>query len=119
MAGFDSRSGFVFGDVVLAPYMMSGQQTAEHRPCVVISSSTYNLHRSELLVMSIAFQDRPNASSGEMSVLDAEGAGLEKGAAFIPVLATIKQNQVRLILGHLNEHDHDRLRHLLGLVIDQ
>lgn len=117
MAGFDNRSGFTFGDIVLAPYAMPGQNEAKYQPCVIISSSTYNQQRSEVLVMAIAVQTRPNASSGEMAVLHAEAAGLDKGAAFKPVLLTIDQRLVRLILGRLEDHDRQSLRHLLGLIV--
>lgn len=117
MAGFDNRSGFSFGDIVVAPYALPGEKTAAHRPCVIVSSSTYNQQRGEVLVMAIAVQDRADASSGEMAVLQAEAAGLDKGAAFKPVLTTIEQRWVRLILGRLGERDRDRLRHLLDLIV--
>ncbi|MDH3662137.1 MAG: hypothetical protein OEU92_19260 [Alphaproteobacteria bacterium] len=117
MAGFDNRSGFAFGDIVLAPYAMPGQETAEYQPSAIVSSSTYNQQRGEVLVMAIAVQNRPDASSGEMAVLEAEAAGLDKGAAFKPVLMTVEQRLVRLILGRLDERDRQRLRHLLDLII--
>lgn len=117
MAGFDNRSGFTFGDIVLAPYAMPGQDEAVHQPCVIISSGTYNQQRDEVLIMAIVMQDRPNASSGEMAVAEAEAAGLDRGAAFKPVLATVEQRLVRLILGRLGYQDCERLRHLLDLII--
>lgn len=117
MAGFDNRSGFTFGDVVLAPFALPGESKAEHRACVIVSSSTYNLQRKEVLIMAVVAQDRPNASSGEMAVLRAEAAGLDRGAAFKPVLMTVEQRFVRLILGHLESQDRERLRHLLDLII--
>ncbi len=117
MAGFDNRSGFTFGDIVLAPYAMPGSQGAEHRPCVIVSSSTYNQQRGEVLIMAIAVQKRADASSGEMAVLEPEAAGLDRGAAFKPVLVTVDQRRLRLILGHLTERDRERLRHLLDLIL--
>ncbi len=117
MAGFDNRSGFSFGDTVLAAYALPGQEEASHRPCVIVSSSTYNQQRDEVLIMAIALQDRPNASHGEMSVLHPEAAGLDRGAAFKPMLVTVDQRLVRLILGHLDERDRQRLNHLLALVL--
>ncbi|MEM8950557.1 MAG: type II toxin-antitoxin system PemK/MazF family toxin [Pseudomonadota bacterium] len=117
MAGFDNRSGFTFGDIVMAPYRMPGQDEDLHQPCVIVSSSTYNQQRSEVLIMALAVQKRPNASSGEMAVMHAEAAGLDKGAAFKPVLQTIEQRLVRLILGRLEDGDRQRLRHLLGLIV--
>lgn len=116
MAGFDNRSGFTFGDIVLAAYALPDGEPVENRPCVVVSSSTYNQQRGEVLVMAIAVQKRPNASSGEMAVLLPAAAGLDRGAVFKPVLATVDQRIVRLILGRLEERDRERLRHLLDLI---
>ena len=117
MAGFDNRSGFAFGDTILAPYALPDQETAEHQPCVIVSSSTFNQQRDEVLVMALVVRNRPDASSGEMVVQQAAAAGLDKGAAFKPVLLTIKQRLVRVILGQLEARDRDRLRHLLDLII--
>lgn len=117
MAGFDNRLGFTFGDIILAPYALPGQDTDENQPCVVISSSTYNQQRGDVLIMAISVRDRPVASSGEMPVQEAEAAGLDRGATFTPVLATIEQRLIRLILGHLEEADRQRLRHLLDLIV--
>lgn len=117
MAGFDNRSGFTFGDIVLASYALPGTAMAMHQHCVVVSSSTYNQQRSELLIMAITIQERPDASAGEMAVLRPEAAGLDGGAVFKPVLMTIEQRLVRLILGGLDERDRERLRHLLALIV--
>jgi mRNA interferase MazF len=117
MAGFDNRSGFTFGDTLLASYVLPGQSEVTPQPCVIVSSDNYNLQRTEVLVMAVAVQDRPNAISGEMSVLHPEAAGLDKGSAFRPMLATVEQRLVRLILGHLEERDRQRLRQLLNLIL--
>ena len=117
MAGFDNRSGFTFGDVVMAPYAMPGQPTIEYQPSVIISSGTFNQQRGEVLLMAIALRNRPDASCGEMAVLDPEAAGLDSGAVLKPILFTIEQQLVRLILGHLDDRDRQRLRHLLDLIV--
>ena len=101
MAGFDNRAGFIFGDIVVASYAMRSQEEPEYQPAVIVSTSTYHQQRNDVLIMGIAFQDRPDASSGEMSVQRAEAAGLDKGAVFKTVLTTIEQRHVRLILGRL------------------
>lgn len=117
MAGFDNRSGFTFGDTVLAPYAMPDQKTAEHQPCAIVSSSTYNQQRGEVLIMAIAYQDRPDASSGEMALQQPGAAGLDRGAALKPLLMTIEQRMVRVILGRLEPRDRERLRQLLDLIV--
>lgn len=117
MAGFDNRSGFTFGDIVLATFAIPGMETVTNRPGVVVSSGTYNQQRGEVLIMAIAIKKRPDASAGEVAVLQSEAAGLDKGAVFKPVLMTIEQRLVRLILGRLEDRDRERLRHLLDLIV--
>lgn len=117
MTGFDNRAGFTFGDVVMVPYGLPDQCDVMQRPGIVVSSSTYNQQRAEILAMAITMQDRPNASSGEMAIQDVAAAGLDPGAAMKPVLITVEQKSVRLILGHLNDRDLERLRHLLRLIL--
>lgn len=117
MAGFDSRLGFSFGDIIIAPYATPGQSSVENQPCVIVSSGTYNQQRSEVLIMAITVRDRPISSSGEMAVQDAEAAGLDRGAVFKPVLTTVEQRQVRLILGRLGKADRQHLRHFLDLIV--
>ncbi|MGI9437816.1 MAG: type II toxin-antitoxin system PemK/MazF family toxin [Geminicoccaceae bacterium] len=117
MTGFDNRAGFAFGDVVMIPYALSDHRDVMQRPGVVVSSRTYNQQRAEIVVMAITVQDRPNASSGEMTIQDVEIAGLDQGAAFKPVLLTVEQKSVRLILGQLNHRDRERLQHLLRLIL--
>lgn len=117
MAGFDNRAGFTFGDTVLAPYAMPQQDEAVQRPGVVVSSTTFNQQRTEILMMAVVTQDRPNAISGEVAIQSAESAGLDQGAALKPILFTVDQRQVRLILGKLGDRDRQSLRHLLDLII--
>ena len=117
MVGFDNRSGFAFGDTLLAMYELPGEEKPVPKACAIVSSGTFNQQRSEVVVMAIAVQPRPDASSGEIAVLQPEAAGLEKGSAFKPVLATVPQRLVRLILGHLGDDDRQQLRHLLDLFL--
>lgn len=117
MAGLDNRSGFTFGDIVLASFAAPGQDVAIHQHGVVVSSTTYNQQRDQLLIMAIAMQKRPDTCAGEMAVQKAEAAGLDRDAVFKPVLVTIEQRLVRLILGRLEDRDRERLRHLLNLIV--
>ncbi len=117
MAGFDSRAGFAFGDIVLASYAMPHQEEPAQGPCVIISSTTYNQQRADVLAMAIVTQKPPGASSGEIAIQNVKAAGLERGAALKPVLLTLEQKLVRLILGRLDERDRQSLRHLLNLIL--
>jgi hypothetical protein len=43
---------FEFGDVVLVPFPFTDQMTSKKRPAVVVSSSDYQLHRSDLVLVA-------------------------------------------------------------------
>ena len=117
MVGFDNRAGFAFGDIVLASYAMPHQRDVMQGPCVIISSTTYNQQRAEVLAMTIVGLDRPNAGSGEIAIQNVKAAGLDHGAALKPILLTLEQKMVRLILGRLDERDRQSLRYLLKLIL--
>lgn len=117
MAGFDNRAGFAFGDIVLASYPLPHQRELAQGPTVVVSSTTYNQQRDEVLAMVIVDLERPNVSSGEIAIQNVTAAGLDRGAALKPILVTLEQKLVRLILGHLDDRDRQSLRHLLNLIL--
>lgn len=117
MAGFDNRAGFAFGDIVLASYATPHQRQITQGPSVIVSSTTYNQQRTEVLAMVVVDLDRPNTSSGEITIQNVKAAGLDPGAALKPVLITLEQRLVRLILGRLDERDRQSLRHLLNLIL--
>jgi len=117
MAGFDNRAGFAFGDVVLATFVMPHRSGVIKGPSVIISSTTYNQQCHDALAMMISDLDQPKASSGEIAIRNVEAAGLDPGAALKPILITLEQRLVRLILGRLDERDRQSLRHLLDLIL--
>jgi hypothetical protein len=117
MAGFDNRAGFAFGDVILASYAMPNQPEIVKGPSVIVSSTTYNQQRADVLVMAIIDLERPNVSSGEIAIQNAKAAGLDPGAALQPVLMTLEQKLVRLIMGRLDQRDRQSLRYLLNLIL--
>ncbi len=119
MVGFDNRAGFAFGDVVLASYAMPHQRDLVQGPSVIVSSMTYNQQRAEVLAMAIVGMDRPNASSGEIAIQNVKAAGLDDRSALKPVLLTLEQKQVRLILGGLDKRDRQSLRYLLNLILGE
>lgn len=117
MAGFDNRAGFAFGDVILAAYAIPNQPEIIKSPSVIVSSATYNQQRTDVLAMAVIDLDRPNVSTGEIAIQNAKAAGLDPGAALAPILITLEQKLVRLILGRLDERDRQSLRYLLNLII--
>ena len=66
--------------------------------------------------MAIATEHRPGTGHGEIAIQHVRPAGLDQGASLMPVLATIQQKRIRLILGHLDDGDLRNLRSLLGLI---
>lgn len=117
MVGFDTRSGFAFGDIVLATYAMPHRSGIIEGPSVIVSSTTYNQQRADVLAMTITDLERPNVGSGEIAIQNVDAAGLGPGAALKPIVITLEQKLVRLILGRLDKHDRQSLRHLLNLIL--
>lgn len=117
MAGFDNRAGFAFGDIVMASYAMPHQNDLTKGPSVIVSSTTYNQQRAEVLAMAIVDIDRPNVGSGEIAIQNTKAAGLDRGTALKPVLVTLEQQQIQLIMGRLDERDRRSLQHLLDLIL--
>ena len=50
---------FEFGDIVLVPFPFTDQTTSKQRPAVAISSSDYQLHRSDIVLMTVTSQVKP------------------------------------------------------------
>jgi len=67
-----------FGDVVLVPFPFTDQSGAKKRPAVIVSSSGYNAHRRDLVIMAITSQVHTQLGFGEALVADWQTAGLIK-----------------------------------------
>jgi mRNA-degrading endonuclease toxin of MazEF toxin-antitoxin module len=67
---------FEFGDVVLVPFPFTDQTTSKKRPAVVVSSSDYQLHRSDLILMPVTSQLKPSPFYGELVIHEWAKAGL-------------------------------------------
>jgi len=57
---------FEFGDVILVPFPFTDQTTSKKRPAVVVSSSDYQLHRSDLILIAVTSQSRSSPFYGEL-----------------------------------------------------
>ena len=72
-----STMPFEFGDVVLVPFPLTSQRASKKRPAVVVSNDADSSARSDLSVMTVTSQLRPNHGfgdawiSGEAEVLTA------------------------------------------------
>jgi mRNA interferase MazF len=59
-----------FGDVVLVPFPFTDQSGAKKRPAVIVSSSSYNASRRDLVIMAITSQVRAPLGFGEAMLAD-------------------------------------------------
>ncbi len=108
---------FDFGDVLLVPCPFTDPSGAKKRPAVVVSSSTYNTSRRDIVIMAITRQVREPLGFGEAMVADWQSAGLIKVSVLKPVLATIEQGLVVRTLGTLAVADAKTLRKVVSDVI--
>ncbi len=49
-------AGFNFGDAVLVPFPFTDHSGTKKRPAVVVSSSSYNASRRDIVIMAITSQ---------------------------------------------------------------
>lgn len=108
---------YSFGDVVLVPFPFTDQSGGKKRPAVIVSSSSYNSSRRDLVIMAITSQVRLPLGFGESILTDWQGAGLIKPSVLKPVFTTIEQGLVVRTLGALVANDLHRLRETISQVI--
>jgi mRNA-degrading endonuclease toxin of MazEF toxin-antitoxin module len=104
---------FEFGDVVVVPFPFSDQNTTKQRPAVVVSSSSYQAQRPDLILLAVTSQ----AHARRRRRPAVQEAGLLKPSVFKPVLTTIEKRLVRRKLGRLLEEDRRALQGLLGTIL--
>lgn len=108
---------FEFGDVVLVPFPFTDQTTSKKRPAVVVSSSEYQNHRPDLILMAVTSQFRPSPFYGELVIREWERAGLLKPSVIKPIVATLHTRLVLAKRGRLRGADLDGLRTLLREIV--
>lgn len=106
-----------FGDVVLVPFPFTDQSGAKKRPAAVVSSSRYNTHRRDVVILAITSQVRTPLGFAEALVGDWQAAGLLKASVRKPVVTTIEHGLVGRTLGRLTTADEGMLRQLLGQML--
>lgn len=112
-----NASRFSFGDVVLVPFPFTDQSGAKKRPAVVVSGSSYNASRRDIVIMAITSQVRTPLAFGEAMLADWQAAGLIKQSVLKPVFTTIEQHLVIRTMGRLSAADAKALRELISHVI--
>jgi mRNA interferase MazF len=108
---------FSFGDVVLVPFPFTSQTASKKRPAVVVSNGAYNTVRSDLIVMAVTSQLRPEPGFGETTVSQWQAARLLKPSVVKTVLATLEQRLVLRRLGALVDDDRAALRKAIAEII--
>ena len=108
---------FEFGDVILVPFPFTDQTTSKKRPAVVVSSSDYQLHRSDLILIAVTSQSRSSPFYGELVIHEWEKAGLVKPSVIKPVVATLHTRLVLGTRGKLHGADLDALKTLLREIL--
>jgi mRNA interferase MazF len=108
---------YAFGDVILVPFPFTDQSTTKQRPAVVISSSSYNSQRPDLILLAITSQVRTPLSVGEALVADWQAARLIKPSVFKPLITTIEQALVIKPLGKLSANDAATLRAVIEKIV--
>lgn len=106
------------GNVVLVPFPFSDQTRTKKRPAVVISSSAYNQHSSDIVIMAITSQTEKTIGVAECLIQNWQDAGLLKPSAIKPAISTIEQTLVLKKIGKLSSHDVTLLETVLKELLD-
>ena len=108
---------FNFGDVVLVRFPFTNQSVFKQRPAVVISNSSYNTARPDVVIMAVTSQLHSSLSVGDVLISQWQAANLLKPSAVKPVFATLEQNLLLKQLGVLQPSDQAALRQAIASVL--
>ncbi len=108
---------FEFGEVVLVRFPFTSQTALKQRPAVVVSSSTYNDTKPDVIIMAITSQLHPTVAFGEVQIADWTGANLLKPSAVKPVFARIEQQLILKRLGKLGADDEAQVRQAMRVIL--
>ena len=112
-----NMTSFDFGQVVLVRFPFTDQQGSKQRPSVVISNSTYNQTRPDIILMAITSQIRSKLGFGETIIEDWKAAGLLRPSLIKPIIFTAEKSFIRKSLGQLEEKDNKNLKAVIDTVI--
>lgn len=106
-----------FGDIVLVPFPFTDQSTIKKRPAVVVSSSTYNRQRLDIILMAVTSQLRSARYYGDTLVDQWTKAGLLKPSVIKPICTTVEKGLVLKKLGRLVNDDKVALSDVLHKIL--
>jgi len=110
-------TSFEFGQIVLVRFPFTDQHGSKQRPAVVISSSTYNQARPDIILMAVTSQIRTKVGFGEAVIESWKTTGLLKPSLIKPVIFTAEKSIIRKTLGKLGEKDNRSLKDIIEMVI--
>ena len=108
-----TTTGYSFAEVVLVRFPFTNQSGHKQRPAVVISSSAYQQHRPDVILLAITSQLRQPLGFGEVLIRDWQAANLLKPSLLKPIVFTAERSIIRKSMGQLSAHDAQALRSLL------
>lgn len=108
-----------FGDVVLVGFPFTNLHATKKRPAVVISDTTYQQGRPDVILMAITSQIRQPLAFGEYLLQDWQQAGLLKPSVLKPLIATLEQTQIVKAMGQLAPGDQQGLECVLQTILGQ
>ncbi|MBK1872154.1 type II toxin-antitoxin system PemK/MazF family toxin [Marinobacter sp. 1-3A] len=111
-------TSYKFGDVVLVGFPFTSLKTIKKRPAVILSSTSYQTYRPDVILLAITSQIRDPLTYGEALIADWKQAGLIKPSVFKPLIATVDQEIVLKKMGSLGVSDQLILKELLQSVLD-
>lgn len=114
-----STTSFNFGDAVLVAFPFTNLQATKKRPAVIISSSTYQQNRPDVILMAITSQIRQPLATGETILQDWQAAGLVKPSVLKPLIATLGQNRIARVMGRCSDTDRESLGRVIRTILGE
>ena len=119
MTTMRSMTTYNSGDVVLVGFPFTNLQTIKKRPAVIISHSSYQQHRPDVILMAITSQIRHPLATDEALIHDWQTAGLAKPSVLKPLIATIEQTNIIRRMGKLSSKDQFNLKQLIQIILGE
>jgi mRNA interferase MazF len=108
------------GDVVIVPFPFTDFSTVKQRPCVVLSSSHFNVSHPDVILAAVTSQLERRIGEDDYRLTEKEwtAAGLPKPSMIrAGKIVTLDQRLVRRTLGQLPKHTYRKVRALVHRII--
>ncbi|MBP8252852.1 MAG: type II toxin-antitoxin system PemK/MazF family toxin [Herpetosiphon sp.] len=104
-----------FADVVVVRFPFAEQNQVKARPAIIISSSTFNQARNDVVVVAVTSQIQTRLDF-EPLIEDWKSAGLFKQSAIKSAITTIRSDEIIQTIGRLSASDQQQLFILLKTI---